>query len=57
MRKSLEVNPGISDLHPRFRIAEGSAPVFSSTLELKPGYSEQVVGGHGEEEGGVRFFV
>src|SRR5436309_661865 len=48
--KGVEVNPAISDLHPRLRIAEGSAPAFSSTLELKPGYPEQVVGGHGEEE-------
>jgi hypothetical protein len=41
--RTVEVTPGISDLHPRFRIAEGSAPAFSSTLKLEPGYPEQVV--------------
>src|SRR6266542_255172 len=46
----VEVNPRISDLHPRFHVVEGSAPAFSSALELEPGYPEQVIGGHGEEE-------
>src|SRR6266498_3316283 len=48
--KRVEVNPRISDLHPRFHVVEGSAPAFSSALELEPGYPEQVIGGHGEEE-------
>jgi hypothetical protein len=48
--KRAEVNHETSDLRPRLRVAEGSAPAVSSALGLETGYPEEVVGGHGEEE-------